>query len=135
MKDTNMKIQLLNGTSGKPEFVVLSVEEFNRLASGQVEIDEDGEVWESIPVEAGELDNKPTAAQPHDVVEIIITQNVSNAAAWRIYRGMMQSEAAKQAGMTQAAISQIEKRTSHPQEKTRQTLAKIYQCHPDQLRN
>lgn len=128
-----MNIQLLNGADGKPAFVVLSVEEFNRLAKGQAQIDEAGEVWESIPVEAGETDESPSAALPHEIVEIILEQNVSPAAAWRIYRNLTQSQAAKRAGITQAALSQIEKQGSRPQAKTRETLAEVYNCHPDQL--
>lgn len=128
-----MNIQLLNGTDGSPAFVVLPIAEFNRLAKGRAEIDEAGEVWTSIPVEAGELDDNPTAAQPHEIIEIIIEKNTSPAAAWRIYRKLTQSQAAKQAGITQAALSQIEKQGSRPQAKTREILAKVYDCHPDQL--
>ncbi|WP_318655612.1 helix-turn-helix transcriptional regulator [Haemophilus parahaemolyticus] len=37
------------------------------------------------------------------------------------------------AGLTQSAISQIERKESKPQKKTREKLAKIYNCLPEQL--
>ena len=61
-----------------------------------------------------------------------LINNVGNMAAWRTYRQMTQSEAAAQAGITQAALSQIEK-SRNPQRKTRELFAKIYQCQPEQL--
>ncbi|HFC8529077.1 TPA: helix-turn-helix domain-containing protein [Neisseria lactamica] len=50
-----------------------------------------------------------------------------------MYRGMTQSEVAAKAGISQAALSQIEKQGSCPQTQTREQFAKIYSCHPNQL--
>ena len=52
-----MKVQMLRGPNGQPEYAVLSIEDFNRLAQGPIEIDEDGEVWESLPYEADGYDD------------------------------------------------------------------------------
>ena len=60
-------------------------------------------------------------------------QEVSLLAAWRIYRSLSQAEVAKHTGLTQSAISQAERKESKPQKKTREKLAKIYQCKPEQL--
>lgn len=92
--------------------------------------DTDGEIWQSVPYEADDSDN---AALPHEVVEIMIERNTGAAAAWRIYRKLTQSQAAAKAGITQAALSQIEKPGNRLQEKTREMLAAVYDCHPEQL--
>ena len=60
-------------------------------------------------------------------------QEVSLLAAWRIYRRLSQAEVAKHTGLTQSAISQAERKESKPQKKTREKLAKIYQCKPELL--
>ena len=101
-RKVSMNIQILHGENGRPQFAVISIEDLNRLAKGEIEIDEEGEIWQSIPIEAGEFDD---ITQPHEIVSIRIDKNVGNMAAWRIYRQMTQSEAAAQAGITQAALS------------------------------
>ena len=40
---------------------------------------------------------------------------------------------AEKAGITQSALSQMERKSSRPQTQTRELLAKIYDCNPDQL--
>ena len=40
---------------------------------------------------------------------------------------------AEMTGLTQSAISQAERKESKPQKKTREKLAKIYNCLPEQL--
>lgn len=123
-----MKVQMLRGPNGQPEYAVLSIEDFNRLAQGHIEIDEDGEVWESLPYEADGYDD---VCLPHEVVALIIEKNISRLAAWRLYRGLTQAEAARRAGISQAALSQMEK--GKPQAATRELFAAIYACTPEQL--
>ena len=60
-------------------------------------------------------------------------QDISLLAAWRVYRNLSQADVAERTGLTQSAISQAERKGSKPQKKTREKLAKIYQCKPEQL--
>ncbi len=119
-----MELQYIKDAAGNPLYVLLPVAEFERLTA------DDEQYWQSVPVKSNEFDN---ATLPHEVVGIILEQNVSNIAAWRIYRGMSQSEAAEKAGISQSALSQIERKGKRPQSKTREQFAAIYGCHPDQL--
>lgn len=119
-----MSKQYIYDDAGNPQFVVLPVAEYEKLLSDAEEN------WESIPVEAGENDDETV---PSEVVNIMIEQEVSLQAAWRIHRGLSQYEVAALLGTTQSAISQLERVESKPQKKTRERLAKLYQCRPEQL--
>ncbi|WP_315312790.1 helix-turn-helix transcriptional regulator [Pantoea vagans] len=119
-----MSKQYIYDEAGKPQFVVLPVAEYEKLLSAS-----DG-VWETIPVETDEHDDETI---PHDVTGIMIEQEVSLQAAWRILRGLSQQDVAQQLGTTQSAISQLERPESKPQKKTRERLAKLYGCRPEQL--
>lgn len=119
-----MSKQYIYDETGKPQFVVLPVAEYERLLS-----DVEGE-WEAIPIEADEHDDEIV---PHEVVGIMIEQEVSLQAAWRIHRNLSQQYVAEQLGTTQSAISQLERVESKPQKKTRERLAKLYKCRPEQL--
>ena len=92
--------------------------------------DEDLAEWEDIPIEATEDGGELI---PNDVVNIMFEQDVSLLAAWRVYRNLSQADVAERTGLTQSAISQAERKESKPQKKTREKLAKIYQCKPEQL--
>lgn len=119
-----MNIQYINDDKGRPLYALVPIAEFERLTA------DDESYWEDIPVESDEFDN---VAIPHEVVAIMFDKNISIAAAWRIHRGMSQSEAAERLGISQSALSQIEKKGNRVQEKTRAQLADIYQCRPEQL--
>lgn len=119
-----MSKQYIYDEAGKPQFVVLPLAEYKKLLS-----DADGE-WESIPIVEGEDDDETI---PHEVVGIMVDQEVSLQAAWRIHRGLSQYDVAKELGTTQSAISQLERAESKPQKKTRERLAKLYDCRPEQL--
>lgn len=86
--------------------------------------------WESIPVDEDEFDD---VTIPHEVVALMYGKDISIAAVWRIYSGLSQTEAAEKAGITQSALSQMEKKGSRLQEKTRELLAAVYGCDPAQL--
>lgn len=119
-----MSKQYIYDEAGKPQFVVLPVAEYEKLLS-----DAEGE-WESIPIEASPDDDETV---PHEVVGIMIDQEVSLQAAWRIHRDLSQYDVAEKLGTTQSAISQLERAESKPQKKTRERLAKLYDCRPEQL--
>lgn len=115
------KIQYIHDAAGKPQFVVLPIEEYERLRNNH---------WGSVPYEAGEHDNERI---PHDVVSVMVEQGVSLIAAWRIYRGLSQYDVAEKLGTTQSAVSQWESINSKPQKKTREKLAALYHCRQEQL--
>lgn len=70
---------------------------------------------------------------PHEVVSISIEHDISLLGAWRVYRGLSQAEVARQTGLTQSAISQMESKESKPQMKTLERFAKVYNYRPTQL--
>ena len=121
-----MDLQYINDRQGRPQYVVLPIADYHRLI---VEAGDEIE-WESIPYESDQYDD---ATVPGSVVDIMIDKDVSIAAAWRIYRGMNQNEAAKQLGISQSDLSQIEKKGNRPQEKTLEQLAALYDCEIAQL--
>ncbi len=127
----NLNHRYINNSQGQPEFVILPIAEYEDLIMKASPFDDENvEEWENIPVEASEDGNELI---PNDVVNIMFEQDVSLLAAWRIYRSLSQAEVAKHTGLTQSAISQAERKESKPQKKTREKLAKIYQCKPEQL--
>ena len=127
----NLNHRYINNSQGQPEFVILPIAEYEDLIMKASPFDdENAEEWENIPVEASEDGNELI---PNDVVNIMFEQEVSLLDAWRIYRSLSQAEVAKHTGLTQSAISQAERKESKPQKKTREKLAKIYQCKPEQL--
>ena len=127
----NLNHRYINNSQGQPEFVILPIAEYEDLIMKASPFDdENAEEWENIHVEASEDGNELI---PNDVVNIMLEQEVSLLAAWRIYRSLSQAEVAKHTGLTQSAISQAERKESKPQKKTREKLAKIYQCKPEQL--
>ncbi|QIW15162.1 transcriptional regulator [Pasteurellaceae bacterium RH1A] len=130
-----MNVQYINSPAGKPEFVVLPVADYEEIARKARFYDEEEgleEEWESIPVEPSE-DGSDDVTIPHDVVFLQFEHNVNLLGAWRIYRNLSQAEVAEKTGLTQSAISQAERKGSKPQKRTREKLAKIYNCLPEQL--
>ncbi|HFU5651292.1 TPA: helix-turn-helix domain-containing protein [Escherichia coli] len=105
--------------------VIMSVAEYERLLS-LADPDDD---FESIQYEAGEHDNETI---PHEVVSIMIDDDASLLAAWRIYRRMTQQAVAERLGVKQSAVSQFE-RAGAPRKSTLEKLAEIYNCRPNQL--
>lgn len=128
-----MKQQYILNEQGKPLFVVLPIEEYNQLQEYKTLCttdDDEEEGWSAIAVEEGDNDDETI---PHEVVSISIEHDISLLGAWRVYRGLSQAEVAKQTGLTQSAISQMESKESKPQMKTLERLAKVYNCRPTQL--
>lgn len=126
-------LQYIQDSNGKPLFVVVPFDKFQEmelLSRFAIESKEEQEQYEEIPVEAGENDNEPI---PNEVVNIMLDDDVSLLAAWRIYRRLSQRDVAERTGLTQSAISQAERKDSKPQKKTLERLANIYDCKATQL--
>ena len=117
-----MNVQYISDENGEIQFAILPIEEYRSLVD-----DDNDEEWEDVPYEASEFDN---VSLPFAIADIITSKNVSAIAAWRIYRGLTQAQAAEKAGISQAALSQIEKAGTRPQAKTREQFAAIYDCRP-----
>lgn len=118
------KIQYINDTAGKPQFVVLPISEYQALIS------ESDQGWEDVPYTAAEDDD---VTIPNEVVGIMVNQDVSLLAAWRIHVGLSQYDVAEKLGTTQSAVSQWETQGSKPHKKTRERLAALYNCKPEQM--
>lgn len=131
------KLQYINDNNGKPLFVILPIEQFKEmelLSRFAIESKEEQEQWEEIEVDASEIDEDNHGDTiPNEIVNIMLDEDVSLLAAWRIYRKLSQYDVAEQTGLTQSAISQAERKDSKPQRKTVERLAKIYDCQPNQL--
>jgi DNA-binding XRE family transcriptional regulator len=71
---------------------------------------------------------------PHDIVRLMVKEEISRLKAWREHLGFTQKEVAEQLGISQAALSQIEALNSRPRKETIQKLAAIYNLTIEQLR-
>ena len=61
---------------------------------------------------------------PNAVMGMIIRDEMTPARAWREHLGLTQAEVARRAGMSQAALSQIESGEHNIRKATREKLAK-----------
>ena len=104
---TNINYQVIE-QNGVPAFAVVPFKDFLRLI-------------------------KPEPTIPHEVVGLVVKKDISITRAWREFLKLTQEEAAKKAGITQAALSQIEKRGSNPHKATLAKLAKAYGIEPEQI--
>ncbi|MBN6710704.1 helix-turn-helix transcriptional regulator [Haemophilus haemoglobinophilus] len=134
IKNGKLARQYIRDDSGKPLYVILPIEEYEKL----VEVDEygfrieedDSEEWQDVPYEKDDNDD---AVIPHEVVMITINHNINLLGAWRIYRGLSQQDVAAKVGITQGAISQMEQPDNKPQKKTLEKFAAIYECEVEQM--
>lgn len=69
---------------------------------------------------------------PHEVVSYVFEKHYSIVKAWRLYLRMNQKEAAEKIGITQGALSQIEKSETN-QQGTLQKIADAWGIHVEQL--
>ncbi|PHM52369.1 helix-turn-helix domain-containing protein [Xenorhabdus hominickii] len=118
-------IQFITDENGNKQAVVLPIEEYERLLAA-VDRDED---YVSIPYTKGSNDDETI---PHEVISIMVDEEITLHAAWRMYRGISQTEVAEKLGITQAAISQFEK-SERPRQATLEKLSTLYNCRPTQL--
>ncbi|ELY4391914.1 helix-turn-helix transcriptional regulator [Cronobacter sakazakii] len=118
--------QVIHDKEGKPEYVVIPYELYLSLLTQL----EDNETLMPLPFE---MSDENDVTVPHEVVGISVEQNVSLQAAWRIWRGLSQQDVAEKLGISQSAVSQLESPDSRPQKRTREKLASLYDCQPEQL--
>ncbi len=104
------KIQFIE-QDGKPAFTVIPYEEYLKLHP-------DEEV--SIP---------------HEVVGLIVKKGMNLVKAWRIHLGMTQVEVAAKAGISQAALSQMEKSDNELRSSTLEKLAEAMELSVNQLKD
>lgn len=115
------KIQLLC-QGGIPAFVVIPFADFAR----------------EHPIEAARIKPKtPYIPEgdyiPHEVVGLHIKRDITYLHAWREYLNLTQAEVAERAGITQAALSQLESGETKLRKATREKLAKAMGLDPKQL--
>ena len=72
---------------------------------------------------------------PHEVVGLVIKKGMNLVKAWRTHLGFTQSEIAKKAGITQAALSQMEKDENTLRTATLEKLAKAMDLSIEQLKD
>lgn len=72
---------------------------------------------------------------PHEVVGLVIKKGMNLVKAWRTHLGLTQSAIAKKAGITQAALSQMENNENTLRTATLEKLAKAMNLSVDQLKD
>jgi len=79
---------------------------------------------------------KPTkgATIPHEVVRANVINGVPLLRAWREHLGLTQDSIAKRAGITQAALSQLESSNAKPRKSTLEKLAQALGLKVEQLK-
>jgi DNA-binding XRE family transcriptional regulator len=70
---------------------------------------------------------------PHEVVGLHIERDITYLRAWREYLGLTQDEVAERAGITQAALSQMESGEARLRKASREKLALAMGLNPGQL--
>jgi len=104
---------------------VIPIELFNKLAA-ESELDE---FFEPVTFKADDNDDERI---PGAVVDIRHDNDVPLHVAWRMFRGYSQEYAAESLGITQAGVSNMEKRAKS-QKATLEKLARIYDCRVTQV--
>lgn len=126
--------QTIKDHNGKDLFVLVPVAEFEQLTGGdKYGFPLDDETDEDLTEITSESDEFDDIAFPAEIAFIMIEKDVNSLGAWRIYRNLSQQEVAEKTGLSQSAISQAERKGNRPQKRTREKLAKIYGCTPEQL--
>lgn len=107
---------------GLPAFVVLPFSDFAREHPTEAEVIKAAKPW--VPEGGG---------VPHTVVGKVIKEGQTYLRAWREYLGFTQAEIAEKAGITQAALSQMESGESKLRKATRVKLAAVMGLNEEQL--
>ena len=108
---TLTNIQIIK-KDGKPAFAVIPYEEYLKL----------------LPQDKGDT-------VPHEVVGLVIKKGMNLVRAWRTHLGLTQREVAKRAGISQAALSQMEKSANGLRTATLEKLARAMGLSVDQLQD
>ena len=104
------EFQIILGKDGKPAFVIVPFEEFEKMKSVQ---------------------NASTV--PNNVVNLSFDKNLTPMAAWREHLGLTQVQVASRMNITQAAYAQME-RVKKPRKATLQKVADALGLTVEQLR-
>lgn len=72
---------------------------------------------------------------PHEVVGLVVKKGMNLLKAWRIHLKMTQKDVAKRAGITQAALSQMEKGANELRTATLEKLALAMGITVEQLKD
>jgi DNA-binding XRE family transcriptional regulator len=108
---TLTEVQIIK-KDGKPAFAVIPYEEYLRLLPEDVDVN-----------------------IPHEVVGLIIKKGMNLVKAWRTYLGLTQKEVSKRAGISQAALSQMEKSTNELRTATLEKLSSAMGLTVEQLQD
>ena len=108
--NTLTDVQLIE-QKGKPVFVVIPYEKYLNLLPSQ----------------------KPTI--PHEVAGLVVKKDMNLVKAWRVFLGLTQAVVAKRAGISQAALSQMEKSDNKLRTATLEKLAKALGLSLEQLKD
>ena len=108
---THDNVQVIR-RNGKPEYAVVPYTEYLRLI---------------------EKSDNNTALIPHEVVELVIEKDFNLLKAWRKYLGFTQKTVAQRAGISQSALSQMERTTVNNRTTTLEKLAKAMGIETAQL--
>jgi DNA-binding XRE family transcriptional regulator len=82
-----------------------------------------------------ELFSEEEDTVPHEVVGLIIKKGYNLVKAWRIHLGLTQKEVAGKAGITQAALSQMERAENPNRTATLEKLASAMGLSAEQVRD
>jgi DNA-binding XRE family transcriptional regulator len=108
--NTRINVQFIEH-GGKPAYAVIPYEEYLKLLPTQ----------------------EPCI--PHEVVGLVIKKDMNLVKAWRIHLGLTQKEVAKRAGISQAALSQMERNDNRLRTATLEKLAKAMGLSIEQIRD
>ncbi|MFH1296181.1 MAG: helix-turn-helix transcriptional regulator, partial [Bacteroidota bacterium] len=108
---TLTEVQIIK-KDGKPTFAVIPYEEYIKL-----------------------LPSEEDSTIPHEVVGLVIKKGMNLLKAWRTHIGLTQKEVAKRAGISQAALSQMEKNNNELRNATLQKLATAMGLSVEQLQD
>lgn len=72
---------------------------------------------------------------PHEVVGLVINKKMNLVRAWRTHLKLSQKDVARKAGISQAALSQMEKTDNHHRTATLEKLASALGLFVDQLKD
>ena len=81
------------------------------------------------------LPQEEEATVPHEVVGLVVKKGMNLVRAWRTHLGLTQREVAKRAGISQAALSQMEKSTNGLRTATLEKLALAMGLSTEQLQD
>ena len=109
------KIQIINGPDGKPAFVVIPYADYVQAQ-------------QAAPLAQQQDD----ASIPHEVVQLMVLQDMTPVRAWREHLGLTQADVAARIGITQSAYAQQEAAPKN-RKATREKIAAALGISADQL--